>query len=183
MIAARTGQEFNQRKKRKGAFWEDRYHATAVESDKHLVQCLVYIDLNMVRAGIAAHPADWPFCGYNEIQAPRQRYALTDTNGLKELLGLGPLPDVADARRKWVAASLEKKGCIRDPRWTESVAVGSESFVTGIKNELGFRAGKRRIIGGDDSFILKESRSPYMDNSEGENTVLSPQNTYFWKDI
>ena len=31
------------------AFWEDRYHATAIESDDHLHRCLVYIDLNMVR--------------------------------------------------------------------------------------------------------------------------------------
>jgi putative transposase len=29
LIAGRTGQEFNQRKNRKGAFWEDRYHASA----------------------------------------------------------------------------------------------------------------------------------------------------------
>ena len=28
LVAGRTGQEFNQRKHRKGAFWEDRYHAT-----------------------------------------------------------------------------------------------------------------------------------------------------------
>ena len=39
LIAGRTGQEYNQRKKRKGAFWEDRYHATAVECDRHLAQC------------------------------------------------------------------------------------------------------------------------------------------------
>jgi len=32
LVAGRTGQEFNQRKGRKGAYWEDRYHATAVES-------------------------------------------------------------------------------------------------------------------------------------------------------
>ena len=36
-------QEFNQLKKRKGAFWEDRYHAAAVEQNEHLVRCLVYI--------------------------------------------------------------------------------------------------------------------------------------------
>ena len=35
LIAARTGQEFNQRKDRKGAYREDRYHATAVETDEH----------------------------------------------------------------------------------------------------------------------------------------------------
>ena len=38
LIAGRTGQEFNKRKERKGAFWEDRYHATAVEGDDHLIR-------------------------------------------------------------------------------------------------------------------------------------------------
>jgi REP element-mobilizing transposase RayT len=31
LIARRTVREYNQRKDRRGAFWEDRYHATAVE--------------------------------------------------------------------------------------------------------------------------------------------------------
>ena len=31
LIAGRTGQEYNRRKRRMGTFWEDRYHATAVE--------------------------------------------------------------------------------------------------------------------------------------------------------
>ena len=30
LIAGRTAQEYNHRKGRKGAFWEDRYHATVV---------------------------------------------------------------------------------------------------------------------------------------------------------
>jgi len=37
LVAGRTAQAFNQRKKRKGAFWEDRYHATAVETNQHIV--------------------------------------------------------------------------------------------------------------------------------------------------
>ena len=52
LVTGRTGQEYNQRKHLKGAFWEDRYHGTAVEESGHLLQCLVYIDLNMVRAGV-----------------------------------------------------------------------------------------------------------------------------------
>jgi putative transposase len=56
LVAGRTGQEFNNRKKRKGAFWEDRYHATAIETGEHLLRCLVYVDLNMVRAGVVSHP-------------------------------------------------------------------------------------------------------------------------------
>jgi len=50
LIAGRTAQEYNQRKGRRGAFWEDRYHATAIEADVHLHRFLAYIDLNMVRA-------------------------------------------------------------------------------------------------------------------------------------
>ena len=50
LIAGKLGQEFNRRKNRKGAYWEDRYHATAVQTDNHLMQCMIYIDMNMVRA-------------------------------------------------------------------------------------------------------------------------------------
>ena len=58
LLAGRTAREFNQRKKRKRAFWEDRYHATAVQTGEHLIRCLVYIDLNMVRTGKIHHPAE-----------------------------------------------------------------------------------------------------------------------------
>ena len=63
LVAGRTAQEFNQRKKRKGAFWEDRYHATAVEAGAHMARCMVYVDMNMVGAGVVSHPRDWPFSG------------------------------------------------------------------------------------------------------------------------
>jgi putative transposase len=59
LIAGRTGPAYNQRKQRHGAFWGDGYHATAIEADEHLRRCLVYIDLNMVRAGVVTHPSEW----------------------------------------------------------------------------------------------------------------------------
>ncbi len=67
LIAGRTAQEYNKRKKRKGAFWEDRYHATAVQDTEYLIQCMNYIDMNMVRAGVVKKPWDWEFCGLHEI--------------------------------------------------------------------------------------------------------------------
>jgi REP-associated tyrosine transposase len=57
LIAGRSAQEYNQRKGRQGAFWEDRYHATAIEADEHLHRCVVYIELNMVRAGVVSDQA------------------------------------------------------------------------------------------------------------------------------
>jgi hypothetical protein len=58
LIAGRTAQEYNHRKRRQGAFWEDRYHATAIETDGHLHRRLVYIALNMVRAGVVDKNAE-----------------------------------------------------------------------------------------------------------------------------
>jgi REP-associated tyrosine transposase len=57
LIAGRSAQEYNQRKERQGVFWEDRYHATAIEADEHLHRCVVYIELNMVRAGVVSDQA------------------------------------------------------------------------------------------------------------------------------
>ena len=39
LVAGCVGLECNIRKNRKGAFWEDRYHATAVQTGEHLIQC------------------------------------------------------------------------------------------------------------------------------------------------
>jgi putative transposase len=66
LAAGRTGQEYNIRKNRKGAFWEDRYHATAVEKNRYPKQCITYIDMNMVRAGAVEHPRKWVFCDYKD---------------------------------------------------------------------------------------------------------------------
>jgi putative transposase len=72
LIAGCVGRAYNRRKRRPGAFWEDCYHATAVDTDEHLARCFTYIDLNMVRAGVVEHPRQWPEAGYREIQAPPQ---------------------------------------------------------------------------------------------------------------
>ena len=49
LVAGRTAQQYNERRHRKGAFWQDRYHATAVESGEHLARCLIYIDIHPVK--------------------------------------------------------------------------------------------------------------------------------------
>lgn len=182
LIAGRTGQEFNQRKNRKGAYWEDRYHATAVETDRHLIQCLVYIDLNMVRAGVVTHPSEWEFSGYKEIQRPRERYALIDYEGLRNLLDFRSMNDLAVAYGGWIEESLKEGSHFRDEKWTGSVAVGSEKFVMLTKEKLGFQAKGREVIGVDGSYELRESPAPYNGILGHENPVLRPHNKYFWDD-
>ena len=180
LIAGRTGQEYNQRKNRKGAFWEDRYHATAIETDKHLIQCLVYVDMNMVRAGVVKHPSEWPFSEYNEIKEPRKRYTLMDYRGLMELLNFRTKEDLKDAYIKWIEESLKDGAHVRDTRWTESVAVGSREFVEQTKERLGIRAQGRGIQEKGDSYELRETVSPYIIHFGGQKADLRVQNTYLW---
>ncbi|WP_019612701.1 transposase [Thioalkalivibrio sp. AKL7] len=161
LIAGRTAQAYNRRKNRKGAFWEDRYHATAVETGDHLARCLVYIDLNMVRAGAVQHPSEWLVSGYHEIQLPPRRYRIIDREALARALGLPTLQSLADTHRGWVDDALHNDRAARDDRWTQALAVGSEPFVRTIHAQLGIRAVDRSVRNDADAYHLAEDPAPY----------------------
>jgi len=180
LVAGRTGQEYNQRKNRNGAFWEDRYHATAVSSDRHLIQCIAYIDLNMVRAGVVNHPSEWNFGGYNEIQKPRERYALIDYKRLMELLHISTVDELRNSHKKWVEEILKTKNYVRESKWSQSIAVGSKSFVEGIKEKLGIRAKGRKVVESGGLYHLREAQVPYNSDFTPENSDLRAKNTYLW---
>jgi len=182
LIAGRTGQEFNQRKSRKGAFWKDRYHATAVESGDHLIKCLVYIDLNMVKAGIVDHPSEWPFCGYNEIQEPKRKNILINYQRLTELLGFGSYDEVKKYHKRWVDDFLNNGKNIRDDKWTKSIAVGIRSFVKRLKSLMGVLAIGRKSIEAGESYQLREPAIPYGDHFGVEKSNIEPKNAYLWDD-
>ena len=55
---------FNHTYQRTGTLWEGRYKACLVEEDDHLFQVYRYIELNPVRAGMVAHPADYRWSSY-----------------------------------------------------------------------------------------------------------------------
>jgi len=180
LIAGRTGQEYNQRKKRKGAFWEDRYHATAVESGEHLFQCLVYIDLNMVRAGVVHHPSEWAFCGYNEIQEPKRKSVLINYQLLTELLGFNTYDEVKMYHKRWVDDYLENGKNTRDDKWTMSIAVGNRSFVERVKSLMGVLAIGRKSTEAGDSYQLREPAVPYIAYFGVKKADIGPENTWLW---
>jgi len=148
LISGRTAQEYNQRKSRKGAFWEDRYFATAVSTDRHLLQCLVYLDLNMVRAGVVDHPSQWKVSGFHEIQSPPQRYKIINHQALLELTNQSNLEVLQAAHLNWVTHCLLNEKPVRQPRWTDSIAVGSENFIRQVKAQLKARALYRTVTSG-----------------------------------
>ena len=180
LVAGRTGQEYNQRKDRKGAYWEDRYHATAVESGDHLARCMVYIDTNMVRAGVVSHPSMWPSCGFNEIQEPRRKNVLIDYERLQRLHGAGSYDQLRSSHKGWVEEYLGDGERARREEWTGSIAVGSKSFVEKVKELLGNRAKGRDVIEGSEGYQVREGPALYNPLLGAENDDIGLENAYFW---
>ena len=167
LVAARTAQEYNLRKGRQGAFWEDRYHATAVDADEYLARCLVYIDLNMVRAGVVSQAEQWPESGYRELQSPPQRYRIVDESKLMALLAIPDREQFRQTRCRWLDAALVGKALVdkasqREAGWSDSLAVGSERFIADFKTRHGVNA-IHRSISGDvvEGYELRESKVSY----------------------
>ena len=54
----------NQTNERAGILWEGRYKSALVDSDNYFLTVSRYIELNPVRAGMVAHPAEYPWLSY-----------------------------------------------------------------------------------------------------------------------
>ncbi len=76
---------YNRRHNRKGYFWGDRFKSVIVERGETLINCLAYIDLNPLRAGIVKQPEEyrWSSIGYHMQTGNQDKFLSTDF-GLKE---------------------------------------------------------------------------------------------------
>ena len=144
-VAGRMAWEYNRRKNRRWAFWEDRYHATAVETDKYLLECAVYIDLNMVRAGVVNHPSEWEFCGYQEIFGSKKRSPLIDQDLLCKYYCIRDPKNLGRFYRAVIEEKIMQERIERESRWTDAVAVGSRRFTERFIQDLDMKVRNRDI--------------------------------------
>ena len=76
---------YNRQHNRRGYFWGDRFKSVIVEKGETLINCLAYIDLNPLRAGLVDRPEKyrWNSLGYHVQTNNRDNFLSTDF-GLKE---------------------------------------------------------------------------------------------------
>jgi len=121
--------DFNRRKRREGAFWRGRFHSTLVQTGSHLQRCLLYLDMNMVRAGVVDHPRQWRFGGYHELVGERKRYRVIDRARLLQCVG--PTDDGTFMR--WYTATLDElcrlPAVPLEPYWSTAFAVGQKKWL------------------------------------------------------
>jgi len=63
-VGRRYVRHFNDRHGRSGTLWEGRYKSTLIQTDRYFLACMVYMDLNPVRAGLAAEAQAYPWSSH-----------------------------------------------------------------------------------------------------------------------
>lgn len=134
---------FNKRHGRTGTLWEGRYRSTLIESERYLLACMVYIDLNPVRAGMVADAADHPWSSHAHYLG-RRIDRLVTPHPLYWELGNTPFA------REAAYAELARAGLKRDQQTalTESAlkgwALGSPGFVSRLQKNTERRVQKAK---------------------------------------
>ncbi len=63
-VGRRYVRYFNDRVHRSGTLWEGRYRSTLIQTERYLLACMAYIDLNPVRAGMVPEAGDFPWSSH-----------------------------------------------------------------------------------------------------------------------
>lgn len=77
-VAGRYTRHVNRHERRTGSLWEGRFKSSPISTDEYLLACCRYVELNPVRAGIVADPADYRWSSYGAKTGSRKEEWLDD---------------------------------------------------------------------------------------------------------
>ncbi len=76
-VGRRYVRHFNDAQGRTGTLWEGRYKSTLIQTERYLLACMAYIDLNPVRAGLVSDPRDYPWSSHGHYIGQRSDKLIT----------------------------------------------------------------------------------------------------------
>lgn len=103
---------------RTGHFWGSRFHSTLIKSEEQLINTLIYLDLNPVKAGLVYDPKDWAWGSYNEYVNHHTENSIVDIHPFfTETDNIQALQEyyknlVLERRQEIIVAFLYEKGFI-----------------------------------------------------------------------
>jgi hypothetical protein len=120
---------YNRRHNRRGYFWGGRFKSVIVEKGETLINCLAYIDLNPVRAGIVERPEyyRWNSIGYH-VQTNNKDNFLSLDFGLKSSensMQLSVSEDIAVLSTRPARSARADRS---PPKWWQKSAIAISSF-------------------------------------------------------
>ena len=88
-VGRRYVRYFNGEYRRSGTLWEGRFKSSLVQSEKYLLQCQRYIELNPIRASMVSDPAEYCWSSYQchalgktvKMSTPHEEYLCLGNTG------------------------------------------------------------------------------------------------------
>lgn len=180
---------YNQKNQRRGRFWANRFKSTLLEDRQQVIDCLLYVDLNPVRAGLVKRPEQWEGSSifYRELGKDRWLAPLGDILGIKKhsqaltqyksrlyYRGAVPTkPGQAAILNKIIkeeeARGFKKSGAYRKKLrfFVDGIALGSEEYIKShikIMRETGnYKRRKNPIKQEGGHMTLREQRSTALE--------------------
>lgn len=132
---------------RSGTLWEGRFRSALVDSDRYLLVCSRYIEMNPVRARMTDLPQDYHWSSYHH-NAMGKADSVLSPHALYQALGIGPTERQAAYRGlfKEVLGENDLQALRKGPN--DCTMVGSGKFQTEIAAILARRI-KKYAHGGD----------------------------------
>ncbi len=142
-IGRRYVRHFNQRVGRSGTLWEGRYRCAPLQADAALLDCMAYLDLNPVRAGLVEAPADYAWSSHRHCIGQDGDKALSP-HPVYWALGNTPFArEQAYAERVAVGLGTERVRALTDAA-LHGWALGDEAFLAALQKQTDRRLTRGR---------------------------------------
>lgn len=123
---------FNDKHQRSGTLWEGRYRATVIQSERYLLACMAYIDLNPVRAGTKEQAREYAWSSHGHYLGLRTDRLITP-HALYWALGNTPFArEAAYAEMVQAGIHADQKQAISDSA-LRGWALGDAKFVENLQ--------------------------------------------------
>ena len=140
-VGRRYVRHFNATQGRSGTLWEGRYKSALVQTDRYLLACMVYIDLNPVRSGLVAQAQDYPWSSHGHYAGLRTD-KLVSAHPLFWELGNTPFARESGYRRMVQAGITAQQQAGLTQSVLSGWALGDPDFVAGLQKTTERRLSK-----------------------------------------
>lgn len=137
-VGRRYVRYFNDLQRRSGTLWEGRYKSALVQSERYLLACMVYLDLNPVRAGMVAQAQDYRWSSHAHYLGLRSDRLITPHAMFWEL---GNTPFARESRyQQLVQAGVSpEQRSVLGQAVTSGWALGDADFVRQLQGKTARR--------------------------------------------